>query len=522
MLYVSLILESLRAQPRLMFWTAALSQAALWTLLPTLFYSAPPGGLPIVLAVGHEFQLGSDGGPPLAFWLAEVAYRLGGIAGVYLLSQLCVLGTLMGIFALGRATVGTPQAVLAVLLMVGIAAMSVPTPEFGPAILAMPIWTMVLLHFWRAVGEGRSEYWIALAVGMGLLILTTSLGLLFFILLAIFAAGSARGRAAFRSIDPWLCTFVAILVAAPYLAWLVHAEDVWRPALVRLHDIDLRATAGQWARILWNLSVAHVGVVIFAFLASPWQLPRGTRVPTVNRLPMQPLARSMIYFFALAPLLAATLVIVLFGLPSSLAHVGPLARLLRPCGDGDGRQCDPALPAAHAEHGVGGFLAGPRPPMVIALLVLPWTGVDFKVLYPADDIRRSSETFERRTGRPLAIVAGDPDIAALVALEPAQPSELVDGCGRRVRAWVTSSMDAEKGAVIVWPCDRHAGYAAGPQSRARFPHPGRGSAARLFALDPGPLALATHWLAATARRRRPPQRLSDRSRFSATLARNSQ
>ena len=269
MLYVSLILESLRAQPRLMFWTAALSQAALWTLLPTLFYSAPPGELPIVLAVGHEFQLGTDRGPPLAFWLAEIAYRLGGIAGVYLLSQLCVVGTLMGIFALGRATVGTSQAVLAVLLMVGVAVMSVPTPEFGPAILAMPIWTMVLLHFWRAVGEGRSEYWIALALGMGLLLLTTSLGLLFFILLAVFAAASTRGRAAFRSIDPWLCTFVAILVAAPYLAWLVHADDVWKPALARFHDIDLRAVAGQWARILWNLSVAHVGVRDLRFSGKP-------------------------------------------------------------------------------------------------------------------------------------------------------------------------------------------------------------------------------------------------------------
>ena len=140
MLYVSLIFESLRARPRQLFWTAALSQATLWTLLPTLFYSSPPGEMPIVLAIGHEFQLGSDRGPPLAFWLAEIAYRLSGsMAGVYLLSQACVVATLMGIFALGRSTVGTAQAVLAVLLMIGVIAMSVPTPEFGPAILAMPI-----------------------------------------------------------------------------------------------------------------------------------------------------------------------------------------------------------------------------------------------------------------------------------------------------------------------------------------------------------------------------------------------
>jgi 4-amino-4-deoxy-L-arabinose transferase-like glycosyltransferase len=437
MLYVSLILESLRAQPRLMFWTAALSQAALWTLLPTLFYSAPPGDLPIVLAIGHEFQLGSDRGPPLAFWLAEMAYRLGGMTGVYLLSQMCVVATLSGIFALGRATVGTAQAVLAVLLMVGVAVMTVPTPEFGPAILAMPIWTMVLLHFWRAVGEGRSEYWIALAVGMGLLLLTTSLGLVFFFLLAVFAAFSARGRAAFRSIDPWLCTFVAILVAAPYLAWL--------------QTIDLRTEGLQWGHILWNLSVAHAGALVFVFLASPWRLPRGTRVPTVNRLAMQPLAKSMVYFFALAPVLLASLAAVLFEQPSTLAHAGPwivcssLAVIVMAGGQ------IPLYRQRLLSMAWLGLLVGPPVAMVLGLLVLPWTlAVDFKVLYPAAEMGRFfSETFERRTGRPLSIVAGDPDIAALIALDPrSRPSLLMD---EPVRSpWVSVADAREKGAVIVW------------------------------------------------------------------------
>ena len=62
----------------LLFWTVALPQAALWTLCRRCSIAAPPGDLPIVLAIGHEFQLGTDFGPPLAFWLAEIAYRLGG------------------------------------------------------------------------------------------------------------------------------------------------------------------------------------------------------------------------------------------------------------------------------------------------------------------------------------------------------------------------------------------------------------------------------------------------------------
>ena len=160
--YVSLIVEFLRGRPAVVFWTAALSQAALWVILPSLFYSTPPGELPLVLAVGHEFRLGSHLGPPLAFWLAEIAFRIGGMFGVYLLAQICVVVAYWSVFALGRATVGTRHAVLAVLLMAGVAAFSVPTPEFGPAVLAMPLWGLALFHYWLAVGEEKRGYWFLL------------------------------------------------------------------------------------------------------------------------------------------------------------------------------------------------------------------------------------------------------------------------------------------------------------------------------------------------------------------------
>src|SRR5688572_13769561 len=95
MFRVSLILEALRARPVLMFWVAALAQGTLWTLVPSLFYAAPPGEVPLVLAVGKELLLGSPQGPPLTFWLADLAFRLAGgsVIGTYVLSQLCVVCT---------------------------------------------------------------------------------------------------------------------------------------------------------------------------------------------------------------------------------------------------------------------------------------------------------------------------------------------------------------------------------------------------------------------------------------------
>ena len=80
--YVSLLIEFLRGRPAVVFWTVALTQAALWTFIPALFYSAPPGEVPMLLAIGHEFVLGSYLGPPLAFWLGEIAFRIAGAFGL--------------------------------------------------------------------------------------------------------------------------------------------------------------------------------------------------------------------------------------------------------------------------------------------------------------------------------------------------------------------------------------------------------------------------------------------------------
>src|SRR5690242_4609861 len=183
--YVSLIVEFLRGRPAVVFWVTALSQAALWFIVPSLFYSAPPGDVPMLLAIGHEFRLGSYLGPPLAFWLAEMAVRVAGIYGVYLLSQACIVLAFWAVFTLGRSIVGTRHAVLAVLLMTGIAAYSVSSPDFGPAVLATPFWALALLHYWRAVHDDRRGYWFLLAVDLGLLLLTSYLGLILLVLLVL-------------------------------------------------------------------------------------------------------------------------------------------------------------------------------------------------------------------------------------------------------------------------------------------------------------------------------------------------
>src|SRR5262249_14328284 len=164
-------------------------------------------------------------GPPLAFWMAEIAFRIAGAPGVYLLAQGCIVIAYYGVFTLARAIVGTHHATFAVLLMAGIYAFTAPTPDFGPVVLAIPFTVFALVNLWRVVGERRRAAWFMLALQLGLLLLTTYAGLILVFAIFVFLAATRRGRRALRSAEPWLASIVIVAVLFPHLIWLDLAAD---------------------------------------------------------------------------------------------------------------------------------------------------------------------------------------------------------------------------------------------------------------------------------------------------------
>jgi len=461
MLYVSIFVELLRSRPSLAVWLAALTQALLWLLVPALFYAGPPGDLPDVLAVGHEFQLGTYLGPPLAFWLAEIAFDLPGhsLIGVYLLSQVCVLVTYWAVFALARSIIGAQHAALAVLLMVGVAAFTVPTPDFGPVILTMPLWAVILLHYWRAVGEHRRAYWLPLAIEIGLLLLTTYVGLILVGLLVLFTLANGRARAALNSYDPLITAVVAGIVMGPHLLWLAEWGDGLQPVLSRLRTPE--AVVGNfiaWSRQITLIIAAHAGLIVLVALVAGWPWPRQEPAPVIVRRAVDPFARQFVYFFALAPAFAGTLVAVLIGWSGPVGGIAPLVILsglfvIVAAGDAIAFSRQHVVIAAWF-----GLLIIPPIMAVAAVVILPWLNVDLKVNYPAQAMARYfSESFERRTGVPLQIVTGDPRTAALVALGAAsRPSVFLSAAPAR-SPWVTADAIKSKGAIVVWPTSDTAG-----------------------------------------------------------------
>jgi 4-amino-4-deoxy-L-arabinose transferase-like glycosyltransferase len=452
MFFVPLYIEILRSRPLLLFWLAALTQAAVWVAVPMLFYAAPPGDLPQLLAIGHEFQLHAPVGPPLAYWIAELAFRAAGLFGVYALSQLCVVVTYWCVFALGRAIVGPPQAAMAVLLMVGISLFTVPTPEFGPPILAMVLWALVLLFYWQAAMLSRRWCWYAFGVAAAPLLLTSEAALILLGTLLLYIAVTVRGRATLSNVDPWIVGIALVPFLFVHLLWLMGMDISLAPAFDRLHD----AAAGRdntfaWLRLLAVLALAHAGLVILVVMASGWPRTSANPAPTITRTRVDSDAVTFVKVIALVPAMMATIIAVLLGQRTPFGGAAPLVVLsalavIVVAGD--------SIEVFHQRvlgYAWAGLLIVPALFVPAVLLLLPWAATELRVEQPAKAMGRFfADSFERRTGRPLAVVTGDPSAAMLIALAaPSRPS-VYNAVDPARSPWVTPDDIRQKGAIVVW------------------------------------------------------------------------
>src|SRR6202022_152574 len=406
MRFTSLIIELIRARPRLVVWLVALLQAALWLIVSLLLYRSPAGDLAMALAYGREYQVGTYLGPPLAFWLADIAFRAAGnhVFGVYLLAQLCAITTFLTLYRLSRAIVGGQQAVLAVLLTMTVTAFSSPGVEFGPLVLARPLWALLLLHSWQLIGQGRRNAWFAWSIEAGLLLLTSSAALGLLILVAGFAFATLRGRRTLTSFDSLFALLVIVVLALPYLIWLIRADTLALPQWPAMADLSDRAL--RWAELRGGLLLAISGIMLLVVINSGWFGRNPEEAPIIYRPPVEPLARDFVYFFAIGPALAGSLISGLFDLDRVAGGTGIallMSGLAAIVAAGD-------LVQLRRQRGLrsvwAAVISAPALAVFATTLFLPWTGSgEVATSLPATAIAHFfGDSFERRTNQPLRAV----------------------------------------------------------------------------------------------------------------------
>lgn len=461
MRYTSLAVELLRARPVFVVWTAILFQAALWFVLPLVFYDAPPGDVAKVIAIGREYQVGTSFGPPLSFWLADIAYTLAGknMFGVYLLAQVCSAVTLWAVFLLGRAIAGAQHGVLATLLTLTITVFSFPSVEFGPDALARPLWALTLFHYWRAVGQRQRNAWFALSLELGRLLLTSASGWLLAALLLAFSLATRRGRAALISTDPLYALVVIVMLLAPFAIWLAlpgSLESVM-PHGSQAGTLAHRLT--QWPVLVGAALLMLAGIAVLAAFNTGRFTRTPDEAPLIYRAPVDPFARQLVYTFVIAPLLVASLISAYYGLRLPVGGGGihlilsGLAIVLVG-GDLIYLRQQRQLRAIWA-----GILIVPAIFIVGQIFISPWLGgPELKTALPASEIGAFfGDNFQRRVGKKLPAVTGEAAIAELVALTAPGRPHLMFGEDPSRSPWLDPAQLRKSGGLIVWRANDTAG-----------------------------------------------------------------
>jgi hypothetical protein len=468
MRFTSLVIELIRARPRLVVWIVVLAQAALWLIVTLPFYHAPPSDLALALAYGREHQVGTELGPPLSFWLADLAYRAAGnhMIGVYLLAEFCSIATFWILFLLGRALVGAQHAVLAVLLTMTVTAFGARTLEFGPDVLARPLWALLLLHTWELIGQRRRNVWFAWSIDAGLLLLTTPSAIVLLVLAASFALATEEGRRPLRSLDPLFALVVVAVLALPYLIFLLRADTLslhW-PMLA-----DLKPRAIHGGELVAGLLLGIAGIALLVVLNAGWFSREAEDSPIIYRPPVVPLAREFVYFFALAPAIAGVLLATLFGLDRVVGGAGVVLMMsglgvVVATGDLIHLRRQRLLRAVWAL-----IVAAPAIGVVAGTLFLPWTSAkEIATSMPSRAIGEFfTDAFERRTNQRLTAVTGDTEIASLVALASGRPHLFLDA-DPKASPWIDRAKFNETGGLVVWRASDTAGTPP-PDIAKRFP-----------------------------------------------------
>jgi hypothetical protein len=281
------------------------------------------------------------------------------------------------------------------------------------------------------------------------LLLTTPAAIGMLLLVVGFAVATPRGRRTLMSLDPLYSLLVIVVLALPYLIWLLRSDILAVPPLPAIDDLGGRAL--HWGGLLGGLVLAMSGIVLLVILNSGWSARHAEETPIIYRPPVDPLARQFVYFFAIAPALLGSLIAGLFNLDRVVGGAGVallMAGLAVVVATGDlihlrrQRLLRSVWAAA---------LAAPALLAVATALFLPWTGAaDVPTSLPANAIAHFfGDSFERRTNQRLRAVTGDPQLAALVAMDTGRPHLLLEAAPERT-PWLNATKFNETGGVVVW------------------------------------------------------------------------
>ena len=453
-LEASIYVEGLRARPTFFVGALLLAHAAIWTLVAWLVNPTPDPEISIGLALGREWQLGYVDTPPLAPWLLEIAWRIGGLLAAYALGPLCVALAGWFVYLLARRIAGDRHGALAVFLMVGVHPVAFPIGAFDADLVQMPLTAFAVLAWWRAVVERDRYAWIMLGVAFGLLAFAGVQGLFVLAALLLLTAATKTGRAALSSNQDQIFAvsglFIFTLFLTPRMIWL---QNHGFAGVMQNFDLPASEIARADALAVGaGVILGHVGLFLLVALASRFFARDGEIAPVFMRPALMPFGKLAAIVIALLPPLLALIAALLLGGGYPAIAAAPLilySGLLVVVLSGDALRMHRQRTVA-----VAGLTLLFLPPVLelATAYASPFFGNTGRATnWPAREAARYvTDVYRTRTGRPLAYIVGDGLTASAMALTSRdRPHVFIDADPARA-PWAERGKIEAEGAVVVW------------------------------------------------------------------------
>ncbi|WP_417687849.1 glycosyltransferase family 39 protein [Roseibium sp.] len=435
-----------------------LGLCALWALIPTLTFPNPPLDVVEGFAWGRELALGYTKHPPMQAWLLEFTYRLtgGSTFGGYWLSQIAIGLGYLCIWHLGRRLgLSERQSFWSIVLTSATFYFTLPAPEFNPNILQIPVWTALILFFHRGITNRKLSDWILLGIIAAFGLYTKYFVALIIGAIGLYALSFPHARRSLATPGPWVAMAVCMILLTPHLMWLSETDFLTlKYAASRSH------AAPEWTAHLRN-PVAFLGaqignhaglfiVVLAGFGLTGLKRIRARVAPT--SAPENSQAATFLAWFAFIPLGVVLLASAvtgnefehMWGTPLFvLSGVTAVHFLTLPAIWSHPRR---ALIAAVTIQAI--FLA-----VILGQAILEplWKTKYTRLHYPGRAIAdRLAEEWEKKTGMPLAYVAGDMWSTANVTLHADARPHMFYLHDPILCPWIDLKDVQKSGVMLVW------------------------------------------------------------------------
>ena len=208
-----------RWSPDRLFPLWLLARTLLWTLVATLSQQVPPLDTVEWLCWGREWQLGYYKHPPLAAWVADVAFRLAGgsFFGVYLAGYVAVAVALWCVWRLARTMLPPRPALAATVCLDGLVFFQYAAAEFNNQVLLIAFWALAIWLFHRALTGDRLRDWIGTGAALGMALLCKYSAV--FLIVPLLGLWLWRNGLR-RPSRPMIVALTAAVVFLPHFVWL--------------------------------------------------------------------------------------------------------------------------------------------------------------------------------------------------------------------------------------------------------------------------------------------------------------